>query len=292
MMIDFTEFKKIDRKRPSGEIPPCPEKVLAEHVAGGRQHEVFLENPHIIGRGHFAVVFAVLARVVGIVPRPHDPSTSSDEESVRPFADRRRGYEFPAVIKKFYNGRNALTAFSLYDVCKDAGLRVPTTYRIDQREGVVLMTDLGGDDAYAISGNNWSIGVDALIKNNLHGIANWDDVLMRLFTAPLTHDSNGHVVAGSEVSRATACNIELQPDVYFFKLPKHTDTPALEPIAADFDIVQHPSKRQGHNLLKYNVVALGTTCKLFIETYVQPEAQQVYLDALYVTCQRATSSNG
>ncbi|MFZ2555758.1 MAG: hypothetical protein WAZ27_02795 [Minisyncoccia bacterium] len=276
MMIDFTEFNGPPRPEKRNGEPQCPDKLVAEH-ANGRKHEVLLDaaSAQIIGRGHFGVIYSVTAKVFEVFPKPGGEA---------PFNEKRRAKEFPAVVKMFYGPKNAQAALSLYDVCKDAGLRVATTYRADLEKGGVIMTDFGIDDTYAISGNNWSLGAQALEKHPIERIGNWESVLARLFSEPLERGAQGDTAKGSEVHRATAYAIELQPDVYFFKVPKEVDVPDIEPVAGDFDIVRHPSDKDADTLLRYNVNALGAMCKLFIERFIREERQQEHLDALYRVC--------
>lgn len=277
MMVDFTEFKREPRPEKRGDEPPCPDRLLAEH-AHGRKHEVLLDaaSAQIIGRGRFGVVYSVKVRAFEVFPKPTGEP---------PFNERRRSKEFPAVVKVFYAPRNAQAALSLYDVCKDAGLHVATTYRADTKKGAVIMTDFGVDDTYAISGNNWSLGAQALEHNPIERINNWESVLMRIFSEPLRRDERGAVIKGSEVRRATVSAIELQPDVYFFKVPKGVDAPDIEPVAGDFDIIRHPcTDRTPQQLLKYNVNALGIMCKLFIEQFIREERQKEHIDTLVRVC--------
>ncbi len=294
------------------ETPPCPERFIASTAEldprKRREHELIIVpgSAKLIGRGTRAVVYSALARVVGILPRdPTHPLAGT------PFGERKRAHEFPIVLKVYYSPKGADNAFGLYDVCQDAGLHVPRTFRGALDIGTLVMTDLRvraqksqdeneqnaetkerkqmpSDSVYVISSNmlNWSIGSEALQKKNLEGIANWESVHNMLFTEPLEKNKDGRVVRGSEVLRATTAQIELQTDVYFFCLPAGESRPEIDPWAVDFDIIQHNpvENRDYARLLRYNVNAIGATCKLFIENFVREKNQKEYLYALYAAC--------
>lgn len=225
-MIDFTNFESPKSPERRKDVLPPPHEIMAEH-ASGRIAQVFLDSPRMIGQGHFGVIYAVTARTVGMRPNP---------EGEEPFGDIRRAHESAAVVKIFYEEKQARSAFSLYDVCKDAGLHVATTYRIDPQKKTIIMTEFGGSNRYAVSANNWSVGADVLEKNKLQRIENWDAILQQLFTAPASFDMGRNIVAGSDVARAVAHGIELQPDVYFFIIPVEAQ-PTIEVVAGDFDLI-------------------------------------------------------
>lgn len=272
-MIDFTGFEGPQSPERRKDILPAPHEIIAEH-AHGRVAQVFLEMPQLIGQGHFGVVYAVTARTIGMLPRVgHDA----------PFDSIRRAHESHAVIKVFYEEIQARSAFSLYDVCKDAGLRVAPTYRLDAKQKTVIMTEFGGDGRYAVSGNNWSVGADALEKNKLRSIENWDAILMRLFTEPSIFDDKKNMTKGSDVLRAVEHRIELQPDVYFF-ITSVEENPSIEAVAGDFDLVMHPSKLPRRQLLEHNVKALGSSCMQFVKRFVREDAQKEHLDKLFAAC--------
>lgn len=245
------------------QVPVPPTHIQAQHVSG-RIADVFVDNPVCISKGHFGYIYEVTTRTVGSVPAPGNPP---------PFDSRRRAHMRPAVIKLFLSPGDAERAHSLYDVCHDAGLRTPPTYRIDARQRVAIITELNTKGAVAISGNNWSIGADALQKNKIYRINNWSDVLERLFNEEK-----------SEVRLATDYEIELQEDVYFFLVPLTTDTPLIDFVACDFDAVRHPSKRDSTMLFQSNVLYLRTTCELFVRKYVQPQMREEHLRALDAVC--------
>jgi hypothetical protein len=288
-MIDFNEFGKTPNRLPESIDPPCPTELLAEHhvrFRGNRiveprktfVHIVDAENAPVIGRGKFGVIYAV--RAIATAWAPGDPEHPLAGTG---WAERKRGREFSAVLKVYRTPELARHALESYDLCKNAGLRVPQTYRADIGKMTVIMSDLRVDDSYVISGNiaNWSIGAEALHKKPLEGVANWDEVLQIMLSEPLVRDRDGEVVSGSEAARATAHEIELQPDVYFFKLPFNERIPRFVPLAADYDIVRHPvPEKTLQELGKYNLQALGTTAKLVAETFIEEEKQPPLLKAL------------
>ncbi len=272
-MIDFMGFKGPKSPERRKDVLPAPRELIAEH-ARGRSTQVFLNSPQLIGQGHFGVVYAVTARTIGMLPRAgHDA----------PFDSIRRGHESRAVIKVFYEEIQAQSAFSLYDVCKDAGLHVATTYRLDAKQKTIIMTEFGGGDSYAVSGNNWSVGAEVLEKNKLGRIENWDALMQQLFTEPAVVDERKNMIAGSDVLRATVHEIELQHDVYFFITPIAAN-PSIEAVAGDFDLILHPSKLPRRQLLEHNVKALGSSCMQFIKRFVHEDARKEHLDKLFAAC--------
>ena len=138
---------------------------------------------------------------------------------------------------------------------------------------------------------NWSIGSESLQKKGLEGVANWDWVLKTLFIEPLERSADGNIIRGSQVRRATVNHIELQSDVYFFRVPAHVLVPEIDPLAVDFDIIKHPQESRGDDgLLRYNAGALFLTCKLFIENFVEEDKQKPYLDSLYAAYSQLLST--
>ena len=274
-MIDFTGFKGFPSPDRRKDVLSAPREIIAEH-ASGRSVHVYLDSPQLIGQGHFGVIYAVTARTVGI--RPHFGHEV-------PFDHVRRAHESSAVIKVFYEEKQAQSAFSLYDVCKDAGLHVATTYRLGPKEKTIIMTEFGTDGRYAVSGNNWSVGADVLEKNKLDRIENWDALLAQLFTEPAVFDEKQNMIAGSDVLRATAHGIELQPDVYFF-ITSVEKNPSIEAVAGDFDLVMHPSKLPRRQLLEHNIKALGSSCMQFVKRFVREDAQKEHLDKLFKVCKK------
>lgn len=253
------------RKIPLDEMLPLPARVRAEHVSG-RSTDAYIdiENFRLISKGDFGFIYEVKARTVGAVPIPG---------GTLPFDSRRKSNDFNAVIKIFVDPQDAQHAISLYDICTDAGLRTTPTYRIDARQGVAIMTQLNRKGAVAISGNNWSIAGDELLKNKITRIDNWSDILLRLFS-----------MNDSQVNLATNHLIELQEDLYFFIVPLKTDLPVLDFVACDFDAVKHPSEKDSRILLQNNVIYIRTTCERFVLKYVRPDRRQMHLRMLDEAC--------
>ena len=93
-----------------------------------------------------------------------------------------------------------------------------------------------------------------------------------------------------EAAKATEYQIELQSDVYFFKIPINTNTPILEFYAADFDTIIHPSAERNDKLLQLNVTRLNDTADGFVRKYVDAKAQRTHLKELMAARARFVSS--
>lgn len=77
----------------------------------------------------------------------------------------------------------------------------------------------------------------------------------------------------SEAGKATRAEIELQKDVYFFRVPTDTQTPELDFFAGDFDTIMCPSRIPREKLYRINVIRLHDTLADFVRTYVAPRSR-------------------
>lgn len=213
----------------------------------GRTANVLITQKRFISEGRFGVVYEVMARTVGSIPLPGGQ---------RPFDTKRRAHESSAIIKVFKNPADAEHALMMHRLCSDAGLRTLPTYRVDTERAVAIMTELNSEKHVALSCNNWNLRSDEI---KMQEISNWEEMLQRYF---------------DEAIKATAHNIVLKTDVYFFRIPTDTLSPQLDFFAADYDTVEQSNSIESDKLLRINIMRLYDTAAIFLQKYIAPKQWQ------------------
>src|SRR3989344_7253834 len=190
--------------------------------------------------------------------------TAKDEESFRDVHRAevtliRGGHERPLpqpmVTKKVMAVGEAQKVRDIYKVCKDAGLKVIPTYRVDVDKRIALMTDLNTNGRLALSANN----VSAEGPNPcefISSINNVESFLDKMFD----HSSN-----------AGRSHIALPRDAYFFLVDK--DNPRqenLDFLIGDFDDVteRQPIDRGCEDVIRENIVSANSALDGFLQRYV------------------------
>ena len=173
------------------------------------------------------------------------------------------------VLKKLNNRQQTIDAFKKYQILKNANLHTWTTFRIDNNEDVILMTDGNKDDKSLLTCNqNTSAFAMELAVNKIMEIENFSSFLDSIF---------------AEALNAQRQNIYIHQDVYGFLIDK--DTPnnkgktSIEYILADTDNV-FEEKDLPTGAVFDNVGQLYMALSRFLEKYVDSGKMSVYMQEI------------
>lgn len=123
------------------------------------------------------------------------------------------------VKKTFKNPEKSADALSNYTIAKKAGLKVPPTYRIDESDQSIYMTNLNKGDHISLSANNEvppearGISIESIPEG-------FDSFLDQYFSQAIIATKNG---------------LNLYYDMPMFTFKKNTEKPDIDFYIADFD---------------------------------------------------------
>lgn len=203
--------------------------------------------------------------------------TAGDEESFRDVrrtevtlirGGRERPLPRPMVTKKLMSIGEAQKVRDIYKICKDAGLKVIPTYRVDVDKRIALMTDLNTNGRLALSANNLTAEVPNP-REFISSISNIESFLDRLFV---------------HASFAGRTHIAIPRDAYFFLVDKDSSRQEnLDFLMGDFDdvTVRQPVDRGGEEGALENIDSANRALDGFLQRYViASPTRYSYLDLL------------
>lgn len=190
--------------------------------------------------------------------------TAGDEESFREVhrtevtlirGGRERPLPQPMVTKKLMSVGEAQKVRDIYKICKDAGLKVIPTYRVDVDKRIALMTDLNRNGRLALSANNLSAeGPNP--REFISSISNIESFLDSLF---------------AHASSAGRTHLALPRDAYFFLVDKGSSRQEnLDFLIGDFDdvTVRQPVDRGSEEVTLENIDSANRALDGFLQRYV------------------------
>ncbi|MBI3631866.1 MAG: hypothetical protein HY225_00240 [Candidatus Vogelbacteria bacterium] len=124
------------------------------------------------------------------------------------------------VLKKFFYKEDAKMALENYQRAKKAGLKVFTTYRIDETSKKILMTTGHTDTDVCLGSINHGNSLEYFNFPTIKTISNFDQFIEKYFT---------------QAKIAANAGIEIWQDTPFFFVKKNTENSPLDFVLGDMD---------------------------------------------------------
>jgi len=158
--------------------------------------------------------------------------------------------------------------FAMYKACKDAGMHVLPTYRIDTNRGIIAMTDFSDGGEYVVFStpeNSSSVPNEKELPKLQH-IDNFESFIRSFL---------------QDAKKAADNNIQIYRDAFLFRFLKdgrHRGT--LEYVLSDFNNVGVFKKERKNNLCESNLSECRLAVTLFLLTFVEKDAQKELVDTI------------
>lgn len=185
-------------------------RKLEKHT--GEVHEAHLSNERVFAGGAFAKEISEVT------------STIRQGENER---------DIELVIKKYNKPENAEKALHLYQLAKEAHLKVPPTYRLDREHGDIVMTSYNTHDRVAITAND----------NRLAPRPKHTSAIARMFTQEfaITNIQNFDRLMSDleeQCKRASLHHILIPADAYFLIVPRSGGAVDADFVIGDLDALE------------------------------------------------------
>ena len=197
---------------------------------------VAFESFEKIGKGNFAEIFMVTIKI--------------------------RNQLYPFIVKKFFPRvfSAAEDAVHIWEVAKDHGLKVFSTYRLSEEGGMILMT-MGHTEKWICIGTNEGSRLLSDFKENfMESIDNFPEILLAML---------------HEAEKAAKARIALSSDCFFFLVDRDKKR-RLDFMIGDLDNVMQSSTNYD-GLFFGNYANIKQALQFFIHNNLPPHKQGDYL---------------
>jgi len=179
----------------------------------------------------------------------------SVRESSVTVSNKERKRDYSLAIKEFKKEGGAQRAFEAYCKLKEAGLKVPPTYRLDEENNRIFMTNFNKDGKAALAASSSNKHVEGLAIKN---IPNLDNLKSELEKQCILAAKNG---------------IRLPVDAFFFIVSRKGGSENMDFVIGDLDLIFSDYAKElnldEQGYIKENISNANEALQLIIEKYVK-----------------------
>ncbi len=222
-----------------------------------RGADVHILQKDNIGQGSYGTVYEVEAEVGG---KKRTMALKDYTEGMAPV------YTMSDQMFK----EQAQRALARYGLAKKAGLKVFSTYRLEENGTRILMTN-GNDDTFCLASNSETRFKELSIAH----IEKFDDLVASIFAQAVLAGEKGMIFT--------------ENDIFFFLISK-TDTSKIDFVLQDFDTIDVVRKPTNDQIQKNIQITSKALCNLISSKTLPDETRDAYRKLIDDYCNRTINS--